>query len=156
MQTTHFRVNKKEYCHITDGEIFIINKKEPTFIPEEFELSEAWGIASILNYILFIFLFVFVAASVNTSGLLFFKYPINYGAIFLLIISFMRLKDGFNSSRTPTIKRNKIKSVYFKTPFYSFPRFIVYFEGPEGKVLRRVIPVLYKQEALPILKEAGF
>jgi hypothetical protein len=32
---------------------------------------------------------------------------------------------------------------------------VIYFEGPEGKVVRKIIPVLYKKEALPILQEVG-
>jgi hypothetical protein len=72
-----------------------------------------------------------------------------------LFLSFKRIQDGFNSSRTPTISRNKIKSVYFKTPKFSYPRLVIYFEGPEGKILKRTISVLYKQEALPVLKETG-
>jgi hypothetical protein len=155
MQTKYFRINKKEYCHITDDTIFIINSKEVARIPAEFELGEGWGIASVLNYILFAFLFVYTAASASYYGLQFFKNPINYGAIFLLLISFIRIKNGVMSSRTPTIPRNKIKSVYFKTPRFSYPRLVIYFNGPEGKVLRKTIPILYKQEALPILKETG-
>lgn len=155
MQTKYFRINKKEYCHITDDAIFIINSKEVARIPLEHDLGEAWGIVSILNYLLFTFLFVFTAISIAYYGFYFFKQPINYGALFLLFISFMRVKEGFLSSRTPTIIRNKIKSVYFKTPKFSFPRLVIYFDGPEGKVVRKIIPVLYKKEALPILQEAG-
>ncbi len=155
MQTKYFRINKNEYCHITDDTIFITNSKDVIYIPPEHELSEGWGIISILNYILFTFLFIYVAASVTNSGINFFKVPLNYGAIFILFILFIRIKEGFLSSKTPSINRSKIKSIYFKTPAFSFPRLVIYFEGPEGKVLRRTIPVLYKQEALPILKEAG-
>ena len=155
MQTTHFRINKKEHCHINDDVIFIINSKDVARIPLEHELSEAWGIMSIINYIVFLFLFGYVSISLNMHGAGFFKQPFNYGALFLMILSFMRIQQGLVSSKTPTIYRNKIKSVYFKTPFYSYPRLVIYFEGPEGKVLRRTFPILYKQEALPVLKEAG-
>jgi len=153
MQTKYFRVNKKEYCHITEDTIFIINSKEVIRVPLEHELGEGWGIMSVLNYLLFAFLFVYTALSMNYYGFDFFLNPINYGALILLLMSFRRVKEGFLSSRTPTIQRKKIKSVYFKTPTFSFPRVIIYFEGPERKVLRKIIPVLYKQEALPGLKE---
>lgn len=155
MQTKYFRVNEKEYCHINDEMIFIFNSKTPTRIPLEHELGEGWGVMSILNYIWFTFLFVFIGASATYYGLDFFKQWINYGALVLLFLSFRRVVDGFNTSRTPTIYRNKIKTVYFKTPKFSYPRLIIYFEGPEGKVLKKIIPALYKQEALPILKEVG-
>ncbi len=153
MQTKYFRINKDEYCHITDDTIFIISSKDVKHIPPEHTLGEGWGIISILNYILFAFLFVYVTASVTNSGEAFFKQPLNYGALFLLFISLKRIQDGFISSKTPTINRSKIRSVYFKTPAFSYPRLVVYFEGPEGKVLRRTIPVLYKKEALPVLEE---
>lgn len=155
MQTKYFRINKKEYCHITDDTVFIINTKEVVRIPLEYELGEQWGIVSILNYMLFTFLLVYTAIAVTYYGAVFFKQPINYGALFLLLISFMRIKEGFLSSRTPTISRSKIRSVYFKTPVFSFPRLVIYFQGPEGKVVRKIIPILYKKEALPILQEVG-
>jgi hypothetical protein len=155
MQTKYFRINKKEYCHINDEVIFIINSKEVTRVPLEHELSEAWGIVSVINYIFFILLFVYVSVSINMKGIYFFKELFNYGALFLMLFSFVRIQQGLVSSKTAAIYRDKIRSVYFKTPFYSYPRLVVYFEGPEGKVLRRTFPVLYKQEALPILKEAG-
>ena len=155
MQTKYFRINKKEYCHITDDTIFIINSKEVSRIPSEHELGEEWGIKSILNYLLFTFLFIYVGMSISYYGMIFFEQPVNYGAIFLLFISFIRVKNGFLSSETPAIARNKIKSVYFKTPKFSFPRLVIYFVGPEGRVLRKTIPVLHKNEAMPVLKEAG-
>jgi hypothetical protein len=155
MQTKYFRVNKKEYCHITDDTIFIINSKEVSRVPLEDELGEEWGILSVLNYIVFAFLFFYTAIALSYYGIYFFKQPINYGALFLLLISFIRIKEGFLSSSTPTIMRSKIKSVYFKTPKFSFPRLLIYFDGPEGKVLRKIIPVLYKKEAMPILLEEG-
>ena len=155
MQTKYFRINKKEYCHITDDTIFIINSKEVSRIPLEHDLGEEWGIASVLNYLLFTFLFVYTGMAVSSYGLNFFKQPLNYGALFLLFLSFVRIKNGFLSSRTPTVIRKKIKSIYFKTPKFSFPRLVIYFEGPEGKVLRKIIPILYKKEALPILQETG-
>lgn len=155
MQTKYFRTSSKEYCHITDDTIFIFNSTNPHRIPYEFELSEAWGIFSILNYILFFFLFAYTAISITYYGMGFFRQPLNYGALFLLVLSLKRVQDGFNTSKTPNIPRNKIKSVYFKTPRFSYPRLVIYFEGPEGKVLRRTISVLYKQEALPVLKETG-
>ncbi len=155
METKYFRVNKKEYCHITDDTIFIINSKEVSRIPLAFELGEGWGIVSMVNYILFGFLFVYTTVSMSAYGVNFFMHPLNYGALFLLLLFLMRIKNGFVTSRTPTISRNKIKSVYFKTPKFSYPRLVIYFEGPEGKVLRKIIPVMYKQEALAVLKETG-
>ncbi len=155
MQTKYFRANDKEFCHITDEYIFITSTKEPTRIPPEHELSEAWGIISVLNYILFVLLFAYSAVSVNYYGFNFLKYPINYGGLFLLFLSFRRIQTGLNSSRTPTIKRSKIKAVYYKTPKFSYPRLLIYFEGPEGKTLSRKISTLYKKEALPVLEETG-
>lgn len=155
MQTKFFRTSRKEYCHITGDTVFIFNSKEPTRIPHEYELSESWGIFSVLNYILFFFLFAYAALSITYYGMDFFKQPLNYGALFLLALSLKRVQDGFNSSKTPTIPRNRIRTVYFKTPRFSYPRLVIYFDGPEGKVLRRTISVLYKQEALPVLKETG-
>ncbi|MES2591533.1 MAG: hypothetical protein V4608_06590 [Bacteroidota bacterium] len=155
MQTDYFRISKKEYCHITDDVIFIINTKEVKRIPLEHELGDGWGVMSILNYLLFTFLFVYTGISVSYYGAYFFKEPINYGALFLLFISLIRIKNGFLGSSTPTIQRNSIKSVYLKTPIFSFPRLVIYFEGPEGKVLRKIIPILYKKEALPVLQKTG-
>lgn len=155
MQTNYFRINKKEYCHITEDKLFIINSKEVKRIPLEHDVSEAWGIVSILNYLIFVFLFAYVSIAASHYGTVFFMEPINYGGVLLLLLSFIRVKNGFLTSSTPCISRNKIKSVYFKTPWYSFPRVVVYFEGPEGKVLRRIIPVLNKQEAMNVLKETG-
>lgn len=155
MQTKNFRINKKEYCHITDDVVFIVNSKEVTRIPLEHELGEGWGIVSVLNYLVFAFLFVYTAVSINYYGFEYFLHPINYGALILLLISFTRVKEGFLSSSTPTIQRKKIKSVHLKTPRFSYPRVVIYFEGPEGKVLRKIIPILYKKEALPVLKETG-
>jgi hypothetical protein len=155
MQTTYFRINKKEYCHINDEYIFIVNTKEPTRIPLAHELGEGWGIVSVLNYIVFGFLFVYTAMAITYYGFEFFIHPINYGAIILLLISFIRVKEGFLSSKTPMIERKKIRNVLFKTPKFSFPRLVIYFDGPEGKVIRRIIPVLYKKEALPVLERVG-
>jgi len=155
MQTKFFRTSKREYCHISDDALFIFNSKQPTRIPLEHELGEGWGIFSVLNYILFFFLFAYAAISITYYGINFFKNPINYGGLFLLFLSLKRIQDGFNSSKTPMIPRDKIRSVYFKTPRFSYPRLVIYFEGPEGKVLRRSISVMYKQEALPVLKETG-
>ena len=155
MQTNYFRINKKEYCHITDDLIFIINSKEVTRVPLEFELGESWGIMSVLNYLVFAFLFVYTAISMSYYGSEFFIHPLNYGALILLLMSFARVKEGFLSSRTPTIQRKKIKTVHFKTPKFSYPRVVIYFEGPEGKVVRKTIPVLYKKEALPVLQQTG-
>jgi hypothetical protein len=130
MQTKYFRINKQEYCHITDDTIFIFSSKEPNRIPPEHELSDAWGIISMLNYILFAMLLIYVSVSVSAYGIIFFKNPINYGGLFLLFISFIRVKDGFNRSSTPMILRSKIKSVYLKSPKFSFPRLVIYFVGP--------------------------
>jgi hypothetical protein len=153
MQTKYFRVNKNEYCHINDDTIFIISSKEVVRVPPPHELGEGWGIVSILNYLLFVFLLVYVAVSVSGAEANFFKQPLNYAALFLLFLSLIRMKDGFLSSKTPFLDRSKIRSVYFETPKFSYPRLVIYFEGPEGKVLRRTIPVLYTKEALPVLKE---
>ena len=153
MESKYFRINKKEYCHITDKEIFIVNTKNPTRIPLELELGEGWGIKSVLNYIWFVLLFVFLGSSITYYGVAFFKEPINYGAIALLVFSYIRIKNGFVTSRTPTIKREAITNTVFKAPKFSYPRLIVKFKGPEGKILKRIIPILYKQEALPILQE---
>lgn len=154
IQSTYFRVNKKEYCHITDKEIFIFGSKTPTHVPEEHTLSEAWGILSVLNYIFFLFIFTYTAISVSAQEIMFFKSIYNYGVLALLVLSFIRVQQGFITSKTPTIPLNKVKSVYFKTPIFSFPRLLIYFEGPEGKILQRTIPVLYKQEALPVLQNS--
>ncbi len=155
MQTKYFRVNKKEYCHITEDAVFVLNTKDVTRVPLEHELGEGWGVLSILNYIFFAFIFVYTTIALSYYGSYFFKHPVNYGALFLLFLSFIRIKNGLMSSETPTIKRDKIRTVYFKTPRFSFPRVVIYFDGPEGKVLRKIIPVLYKQEALPVLEETG-
>lgn len=155
MERSYFRINKREYCHINDEYIFIVNTKEPTRIPHAFELGEGWGIMSILNYLSFTFLFVYIAFSVTYYGADFFVHPLNYGAIILLLIFFARVKEGFLSSRTPTIERKKIKNVVLKTPRFASPHILVYFEGPEGKVIRRKITILYKQEAIPVLKGKG-
>ncbi len=155
MQTTYFRINKKEYCHITDDVIFIINSKTVTRVPLENELSEAWGIVSVLNYLLFVFLLVYTAVLVTHSGTNFFLEPLNYGALFLLFLSFVRVKNGFLSSNTPTIQRSQIRSVYLNTPKFSFPRLEIYFNSPEGKVLRKIIPIYNRKEAELVLKENG-
>jgi hypothetical protein len=155
MQTKHFRINKKEYCHITDNTIFIISSKEAERVPPAHELSEAWGIASVFNYIVFVMLFVYVSAAVMGWGARFFENPVNYGALFLLFVSFKRIVDGFVTSKTPNIDRKKITAVYLKSPKFSYPRLEIYFEGPEGKILRRTIPILYKKEAMPVLEEVG-
>ena len=133
----------------------MVGPARPLRVPLEFELGEGWGIASIFNYLLFAFLFVYCSVCISYYDIDFFKEAINYGALFLLFLSFIRIKNAFLSSRTPTITRNKIKSVYFKTPRFSYPRVVIYFTGPEGKVLRKTIPVLYKKEALAVLKETG-
>jgi hypothetical protein len=155
MEKTYFRINKKEYCHINDEYIYIVNTSGPSRIPLAHELGEGWGIMNILNIIVFVFLFAYVAMSFSYYGNEFLKEPLNYGGILLLILFLIRIKESFLGSRTPTIERKKIKNVVLKTPRFSFPRVLVYFEGPEGKVLRRRIPILYKQEALPVLKAAG-
>jgi hypothetical protein len=155
MQTTYFRSTKKEYCHITEEYIFITNEKVPTRIPSEHELGEAWSVLSVLNYIFFFLIFAYTALSVNSYGYIFFMHIENYGALLLLLLSLMRLKNGLLGSQTPTISRSKIKAIHFKTPKFSYPRLVIYFEGPENKVLRRIIPVLYKKEAEPVLKNAN-
>lgn len=155
MQTKYFRVSKKEYCHITDDTVFVINTKKVVRVPLEHELGEGWGVLSILNYIFFAFIFIYTGIALTYYGEYFFKHPVNYGALFLLVLSFMRIKNGFVGSSTPTISRRKIRSVYFKTPKFSYPRVLIYFEGPEGKVLRKIIPVLYKKEALAVLEDTG-
>jgi hypothetical protein len=155
MQTHFFRINKREYCHISDDAVFIINSKEVSRVPLEHELGEGWGVISIFNYLIFGFLFVYTALSITQYQFDFFVHPVNYGAIILLLIFFSRVKAGFQSSRTPMIPRNKIKNVHFKTPKFSYPRLIIYFDGPEGKVVQKIIPVLYKQEAIPVIRESG-
>jgi hypothetical protein len=153
--TRFFRINKKEYCHISDEAVFIINSKVVSRVPLEHELDEGWGVISIFNYLIFAFLFVYTALSITYYGFSFFIYPLNYGALILLLIFFSRVKSGFQSSRTPMIPRSKIKNVHFKTPKFSYPRLVIYFDGPEGKVVRKIIPVLYKQEAIPVIRESG-
>jgi hypothetical protein len=155
MQTRFFRINTKEYCHITNDTLFIINSKEVVRVPLEHELGEGWGVISILNYLVFAFLFVYTALSITYYKLDFFLHPWNYGALILLLVAFNRVKEGFQTSRTPMIPRHKIRNVEFRTPKFSYPRLIIYFDGPEGKVLKKVVSVLYKQEALPVLKEMG-
>ncbi|MGZ4056853.1 MAG: hypothetical protein ACXVPU_12410 [Bacteroidia bacterium] len=153
--TKYFRVSDKEYCHITDDAVFIFNSKVPTRIPLEEELSNAWGISSILNYIVFVFLLLYTSMSLNSYGMNFFIRPINYGGILLLFLSLVRIKKGFQTSSTPTILRSKIRSVYLKSPKFSFPRLVIYFDGPEGKILSRTIRIMYKKEAIPVLEETG-
>jgi len=155
MQTKYFRTTTDEYCHINNDTVFIFNTKEPTRIPLEHELSNAWSVKSILNYIVFVLLLIYIMFSVSYYNVGFFTEPINYGGLLLLFLSFVRIKEGFISSDTPTIPRNKIKSVYLKSPMFSYPRVVVYFDGPEGKVLRRNISVKYKKEAEQILTEEG-
>lgn len=155
MEKSYFRINSREYCHINDEYIFIVNTKEPTRIPVAFDLGEGWGVMSTLNYLVFAFLFVYTAASLTFYGYDFFIHPINYGAIILLLMAFMRVKEGFLSSRTPTIIRKTIKFVILKTPRFASPHILIYFDGPEGKVVRRKIPILYKKEALPVLQAKG-
>ena len=155
MQTKYFRINNSEYCHITDDTIFITTNKKVIRIPLEHTLSEAWGVVSLLNYFLFPALLYYVASAVTSLGADFFKNPVNYGALVVLFYSFKRIVDGFNTSKTATISRDKIKSTYFKTPRFSYPQLVIYFEGPEGKVLKRTIAAKYKIEALPILEETG-
>lgn len=153
--TKYFRTTTGEYCHIDDDTVYIFNTKEPTRIPLEHEVSDAWGIKSVLNYIFFVMILMYTMFSVSYYGINFFKQPLNYGALLLLFMSFVKIKEGFISSTTPTIQRSKIKTVHFKTPMFSYPRVVIYFEGPEGKVLRRTISVKYKQEGIQILKEVG-
>lgn len=155
VSSNYFRINQKEYCHITDDVLFIVNGKDVKRIPLEHDLSEAWGIVSVLNYLVFTVLFVYVTVSVNTKGADFFMHLPNYGALLLMVLSFMRIHRGTVTSRTPTIRRNKIRSTVFETPVFSFPRLTIYFEGPEGKVLQKIVPVLYKQEALQVLEKTG-
>lgn len=155
MKTRFFRINNKEYCHINEDTLFIINSKEVMRIPLEHHLGEGWGVISVLNYLIFAFLFVYTALSITFYKLEFFQHFINYGAIILLLIMFKRVKDGFQNSRTPNIPRHKIVSVEVRSPKFSHPRLLVYFNGPEGKILRKMIPILYKQEALPVLRESG-
>jgi hypothetical protein len=155
MQTKYFRTTTKEYCHISKDTVFIFNTKEPTRIPLEHELSDAWGIKSVLNYIFFALILIYTMFSVSYYGAGFFKEIENYGALILLFMSFVRIKNNMNSSSTPTIQRNKIKNVLLKSPLFSYPRLIIYFEGPEGKVLKRSISVKYKKEAIPVLQETG-
>lgn len=153
--TKYFRTTTGEYCHIDDDTVYIFNTKEPTRIPLEHEVSDAWGIKSVLNYIFFALILFYTMFSMSYYGSAFFKHILNYGALLLLVLSFIQIKEAFVSSSTPTIQRNKIKTVHFKTPIFSYPRVLIYFEGPEGKILRRSISVKYKQEGIQILKESG-
>ena len=121
----------------------------------EEELSNAWGISSVLNYIVFVLLLIYTSIALSAYGMNFFKNPINYGGILLLFLCFIRIKKGFQTSSTPTIQRSKIRSVYMKSPKFSFPRMVIYFDSLEGKVLSRTIRIMYKKEALPVLKEMG-
>jgi|GEM_PF-1657798 len=155
MQTKFFRINDKEYCHISDEAIFIFNSKEPTRIPLEDELGNAWGISSILNYIVFVLLLFYTSSSLGKYSMSFFKYPINYGGLLLLFMSLIKIKEGFQTSSSPTIPRKKVRSVYLKSPKFSYPSVAIYFDGPEGKILRRNIRVSNKKEALLILQETG-
>ena len=155
MQTKHFRTTTGEYCHISKDTVFIFNTKEPSRIPLEHELSNAWSVKSILNYIFFMLLLFYTLFSVSYYNVGFFMEPINYGGLLLLFLSFVRIKEGFISSNTPMIPRNKIKSVYLKSPMFSYPRVVIYFDGPEGKVLRRNISIKYKKEAEQLLSEEG-
>lgn len=155
MNTRHFRTTTKEYCHINNDVVFIFNTKEPTRIPLEHELGNAWAVKSILNYIFFGIMLLYNMVSISFYGLNYFTNYWNFGALLLWYISFMKIREAVVSSNTPTIPRNKIKSVHLKTPMFSFPRVVIYFEGPEGKVLRRSISVKYKQEAIQVLKETG-
>lgn len=155
LPTKHFRTTTKEFCHVSDEMVFIFNSKEPTRIPLEHELGNAWAVKSIVNYIFFAFMLMYMLFSVSYYGGGFFKEPFNYGALLLLFLSFTKIKEASLSSNTPTIPRSKIKSVYLKTPRFSYPRVVIYFEGPEGKVLRRSISVKYKQEAEQVLLETG-
>ena len=153
--TKYFRTTTGEYCHIDDETVYIFNTKEPTRIPLEHEVSDAWGIKSVLNYIFFVMILMYTMFSVSHYGTRFFIQPLNYGALLLLFLSLIKIKEGFISSSTPSIQRSKIKAVHFKTPMFSYPRVLIYFEGPEGKILRRSISVKYKQEGLAVLKETG-
>jgi hypothetical protein len=155
MKTTYFKATSKEYCHVNDEFIFIFNSKEPTRIPLEFDLSETWGIASMINYIVFGLLLLYTGFSVLYYKINYFKYPVNYGALFLLFLTLKRINDGMHASKTPTIRRSSIKSASIQTPWFSFPRLVVYFDGPEGKVLKRSISIYRKKEAIQVLTEAG-
>src|ERR1043165_444214 len=155
MNTRYFRTTTKEYCHISDDVIFIFNSKEPHRIPLEHELGNAWSVKAILNYIYFGLILLYTMFSVTYYGVDFFMQPLNYGAIFLLFLTFIRMKEFMISSNTPTIPRSKIRNVIFKTPRFSYARVVIYFVGPEGKVLRRTISVKYPKEALPVLRESG-
>lgn len=155
METHFFRINKKEYCHISKEQVFIISGTEVKRIPEEHELGDAWSVSSILNYIFFLFMLVYVGFTVTVYGELFFSHIYNYGVLLLLLMSFVRVKSGFETSSTATISRHRIKTVHLKTPMFSFPRLDIYFNGHEGKVLKKTIPVLYTQEAIPVLKSTG-
>jgi hypothetical protein len=155
MQTKYFRTTTQEYCHISNDTVFIFNTKEPNRIPLEHELGNAWGIKSILNYIFFAMILMYTMFSVSYYGANFFMEPVNYGALLLLFMSMIRMKNNFNSSNTPAIPRSKIRNVIFKSPRFSYARLVIYFDGPEGKVLRRIISVKYPKEVLPVLKETG-
>jgi hypothetical protein len=153
--TRYFRTTTKEYCHISDDTVFIFNSKEPTRIPLEHELGDAWSVKAILNYIAFGLILLYIMFAVSYYGGNFFIYYYNYPAIFLLFLTFIRMRNLMVGSTTPTIQRNKITNALLKKPWFSFARLVIYFHGPEGKVLRRVISVKYPKEAMPVLIESG-
>jgi hypothetical protein len=155
MNTRYFRTTTNEYCHISDDTVFIFNTKEPNRIPLEHELWNAWSVKAILNYIVFVIMLLYTMMSVTYYGAGFFLEPVNYGALLILLLAFIRMKENMISSNTPTIPRSKIRNAIFKTPRFSYPRLVIYFNGPEGKVLRRTISVKYKKEALPVLEASG-
>jgi hypothetical protein len=155
MEKTYFRINKKEYCHINDEYIFIVNKQSPDRVPLAHELGEGWGVINILNIIFFVLLFTYTGMAISYYGISFFREIWNYAALFLLIVFLVRIKESYLSSRTPTISRRKILNVVLKKPRFSFPHINIYFEGPEGKTLRRRIPILYLKEAEPVLRHTG-
>ncbi|MFL5765275.1 MAG: hypothetical protein ACJ77K_15130 [Bacteroidia bacterium] len=153
--TRYFRTTTKEYCHISDDAVFIFNSKEPTRIPLEHELGDAWSVKAVINYIWFGLITLYLMFAATYYGNRFFTVWDNYPAILLLFWTFIRMRNFMVGSTTPTIQRSKITNVLFKKPAFSFAKLVIYFEGPEGKILRRIISVKYPKEAMPVLIESG-
>src|ERR1043166_1443074 len=151
--TRFFRTTTKEYCHISEDTVFIFNSAQPTRIPLEHEFGDAWSIKAVMNFIGLGLITLYLMFAAGYYGNNFFKVIDNYPAILIFFLLFIRMKNFMVGSTTPTIQRNKITNVIFKKPVFSFARILIYFEGPEGKILRRAISVKYPKEAMPVLIE---
>jgi hypothetical protein len=155
MQTEYFKVTKEEYCHISDEAIFLTGDEIINHMPKPHDLGEGWGVKSIVNYLLVFLLGMYILLSVGLYGLAFFIAPVSYGAMFLFVLLAYKAKDRFNKSMSPYIYRNTIKSAEIKSQLFAAPSLEIYFDGPEGKVLRRNFPILYKNNALKVLENSG-